>query len=144
MFEPIALLTNTLAVLKTAFETVSTLKDADKDFVEANYKVQLAEVFIKIANTMAGFAELRKALDAKDEEIKKLREKVNGGVFWSEPFYWKKESETTTGPFCQRCWDKDDRLMRVKFVGKYSAGDSWQCPDCRQSFWDRTGRVQSR
>ena len=51
MSDPIASLVSAhLAALKAAFEIVKTLKDADRAYVEANYKVQLSEVSVTLAD----------------------------------------------------------------------------------------------
>jgi hypothetical protein len=133
MSDPITLVTGTLAALKTAFDMVKTLKDADKVFVEANYKAQLSEVFMSLVDARGGIAELKTALVERDQEICDLKEKlrVKGIKIWEPPCYWIQEEGGRTGPYCQVCLDRDEKLIRLQSEGE----GAYVCRACDKRFY---------
>ncbi len=133
MSDPITLVTGTLTALKAAFDVVKTLKDADKAFVEANYKVQLSEVFVTLADARGGIAELKTALLERDQEIGDLKERlrIKAKKIWEQPCLWLQEEGRRDGPYCQVCYDRNEKLVHL-----HSYGDgSYQCPVCDKSYY---------
>ena len=83
--------------------------------------------------------ELREGALALQHENLKLHERINEleeelnlerVVQWEAPFYWKIIGETRDGPFCQKCYDSDRKLIRVL----KTRGGWWHCKLCRNSY----------
>jgi hypothetical protein len=136
MSDPITLVTGTLSALKVAFDVVKNLKDADKAYVEANYKLQLSEVTVTLADARTGIAELKMALLERDQEIRDLKEKqrIKGTIVWDDPYFWIQEKigGAREGPYCQVCYERDEKLTHLHF----RQGDaSYWCAVCRVPFF---------
>jgi len=89
--------------------------------------------------------ELREAALAVQEEnlqlqtrIKELEEKLTlrSKIKWEKPFYWTESQGQKDGPYCQRCYDKEELLMRLKD----HRNGIWTCPECNASYDDGSYR----
>lgn len=85
--------------------------------------------------------EIREALVTEKEQnyelrykIRKLQEKLEekGKVKYERPSYWLFDGDKKDGPFCQRCWDSDSKLIRLQGGGN----DAWHCRECNKSYYD--------
>jgi len=65
-------------------------------------------------------------------EIKEKFEKQDKTVF-DEPYFYTVDGEKRDGPFCPRCWQKDDKKCRVVKTPDSHDG-SEKCQVCDQSF----------
>lgn len=66
-------------------------------------------------------------LDLK-EKLHNLQEalKIKGNLRWESPVYWLIiEDGTKDGPYCQRCWDVENQLVRIHRIDY-----GWQCHQC--------------
>ena len=88
---------------------------------------------------IAGFKEL---LLAKDEENKKLKEQLimKNTLKYEKPYYWLIDNEKKDGPFCQQCYDSDNKLIRLQD----NNNGKWSCLSCRFSFTDSTHRSNKK
>jgi hypothetical protein len=107
-----------------------------KDIIELIKKGSTLEAQEKIM-------ELREAAIELQDENQELRQKIKGleedletkaKLKWEKPYYWLVGGEHKDGPFCQLCYDKDKKLIRLQ------GGDrgSWRCHSCRSYFEDST------
>ena len=39
--------------------------------------------------------------------------KNENGLIYKDNTYWKENGKNLDGPFCQLCWDKDQKLLRL-------------------------------
>lgn len=65
------------------------------------------------------------------------------GIEYEKPYYWRKVGDKKDGPFCQSCYDKDRKLIRLQGDG---AG-YWECLVCKTHVVDgsyRQPEVSSR
>ncbi len=70
-------------------------------------------------------------MQTRIEELEKLA-KLRGRVHYQEPSYWETIDEgREEGPFCQRCWDADARLMRLQTSGHF---EMLHCHGCKSSY----------
>lgn len=74
--------------------------------------------------------ELKNQLHAFREE-QTTKEKL---VF-REPFYFLIEGGAEDGPFCQRCYDANNSMMRL--IHKLTYTGSHHCPECNTSYGER-------
>jgi hypothetical protein len=69
---------------------------------------------------------LKKQLSALQEQ-----QQIQGMLDYREPAYYRRvEGGKEDGPYCQRCWDVDRRLVRIKLF-KSSAGPQPVCAQCQ-------------
>jgi len=63
--------------------------------------------------------------------LDKLNLKEN--LFYEKPYYWKKITEQEKeGPYCQLCYDKDQKLIRLQDWGN----GEWNCQSCKTHVTD--------
>lgn len=62
------------------------------------------------------------------ERIKALEEAaaVRESVTWEAPFYWRKLGGAKDGPFCQKCYDDEGKLVRAQDLHN----GYWRCFKC--------------
>jgi hypothetical protein len=76
------------------------------------------------------------ALDLEEENIE-LRKRVaeleesleiKNNVIWEAPYYFIEKNGEKEGPFCQHCYDKDGKLIRLQ--SSRNTPGSWSCLCC--------------
>ena len=86
-------------------------------------------------------------MSVKDDEISELKKSllVQQKVTWQEPYYFKIEGDNKEGPFCQRCYDVETKLVRLQSPNK---NGYWNCTQCENSYRDSdyksTGQIRVR
>jgi hypothetical protein len=87
--------------------------------------------------------ELREAAIELQEENQKLRAQiqdlekqltVKAQVEYEKPYYWSTQGEKKDGPYCQVCYDKDQKLIRLQDRNR----GVWHCHSCGKTFYDST------
>lgn len=105
-----------------------------KDIVDLIMKGSVIEAQEKIM-------EIREAAVQMQEENLKLRQQIKalegeiafrGKVAWEKPYYWVEDNGKRAGPYCQTCYDKDGKLIRLQG----GENGTWQCKSCKNSFFD--------
>lgn len=83
----------------------------------------------------------REVLQLKEENLQlrernaELERKKAQPVVYRQPSYFQtKEDGTEDGPFCQRCYDADKKLIRTHDL-KQQTGMLRNCPECKTSVW---------
>jgi ribosomal protein L37AE/L43A len=111
-----------------------TLLPNYKDIVELIKKGSTIEAQEKIM-------ELREGALVLQEENIKLKERINElelelnkkkEVQWEAPFYWIVSDEKKEGPFCQKCYDSDAKLIRLQKIEE----GNWYCKSCNSNYFD--------
>ena len=121
--------------VKSAIEIAKILKDSADSFDKAEVKLQLAELIGSLADAKMQIAEIQEALLESDREKKELLDKLNlkENLVYEKPYYWKKTTEEEKeGPFCQLCYDKDQKLIRLQDWGN----GEWNCQSCKTHVTD--------
>jgi len=59
-------------------------------------------------------------------------------VLWDSPYYWKVEGENKDGPYCQACFDKDGKLIRLQPMDR----GEWYCHISKITFIDKDYSVR--
>jgi hypothetical protein len=92
--------------------------------------------------------ELREAALRSQEENLELRTKVarleeklhlKNKVIWRKPSYWLDNDGVKDGPFCQKCYDSAQKLIRLQD----GSNDCWNCHECK-SFYTGPNYVEPR
>lgn len=121
----------TLSTLKTAYDLAQGLRSMQSLMDNADVKLQIVDLIDALVNAKADLAEIRTQVIDKDRLIAELKDKLNAkeALYYEEPFYWKDLGEDKKdGPFCQRCYDADSKLIRL--IPKKSTHGSHQCNEC--------------
>lgn len=106
------------------------------DIVDLLKKGATFEAQEKIMELRAAALELEEdniELRKKVKELEGLIE-IKEGVIWEPPYYFIEKDGKKDGPFCQNCYDKDGKLIRLQ--GSGSTAGSWRCHTCDKTVRD--------
>lgn len=95
--------------------SVSEAKSLFSSVFELYKKGSNLEAEQKLQELQEAFIELKSEnLDLR-EQLLEFREKskIKDDLFYEAPFYYKKEEDSTDGPFCQKCFDDQSKLIRL-------------------------------
>lgn len=130
----IAAISSMLSSIKVASDIAKLFRDTDLSFEKAEQKLKLAELINALADTKMQVAEIQEIIALKDRNIKELRDALDIKIKleWQHPYYWSVDSGKKDGPFCQQCYDKDRKLIRLQ-----GNGDGyWECKSCKNYYTD--------
>jgi Zn finger protein HypA/HybF involved in hydrogenase expression len=105
-----------MGIYETLKSTASVLREADK-----------IEQYRQILDAMQNLLEMQNKLSKLEQENESLKEKLKikeAGLTLSNNAYWLKSNKD--GPFCTRCWDKNNELIRLK--------KDYECPECKNKY----------
>lgn len=128
----LATVTATLNSIKTAIDIAKALKDTDLSLEKAETKLQLAELVSALADAKIQIAEFQDLLLSKEQENKVLMDKLalKEALRFDGKMYWiKKGDAAEDGPFCQKCKDANEKLIRLQDWEDY-----WICMNCNKSY----------
>ncbi len=63
------------------------------------------------------------------EKVRRFEEELKGRLVFEKGVYYLKEDGSKEGPYCQRCYDKDTKLVRLQ-----DDGDHWFCYGCSHGY----------
>ena len=129
-----------LTALKAAIDIADVLKNSTSSLKDAEMKLKLADLIGKLADTKLSMAEIQTLLLEKDETINslekslKLKEKLefDGAIYWLP-----KETGGKDGPFCQQCFDNDDKIIRLQYDDEYKH-EHWYCLTCSNNYFSKS------
>ncbi|NAW88783.1 hypothetical protein [Photobacterium halotolerans] len=130
----IATISAAITSLKNATDIAKLIKDSGTTLEKAEIKMKLAELISALADAKLEVSDLKELLVSKDEEIRKLQESqdMKKHMVWEKPYYWNMQSGEKDGPFCQQCFNSDNKLIRLQ---TFSEGH-WKCLACKNSFFE--------
>lgn len=127
-------ITAAIGSIKAAAELAKLIKDSGASLEQAEVKLKIAELISALADAKIELATIQGMLLEKDHEIvelvRLLDQKTN--VKWEKPYYWLVDGEEKDGPFCQNCYDTENKLVRLQGGGQ----DYWHCHSCKGSYTD--------
>jgi hypothetical protein len=114
----------------------SDAKGMFASLVELIKKGSQLEAQKTIQELREGFLQLHaENIELKQELLEmRIAENVKENMIFDEPFYYLlDENDKKDGPFCPKCWEKDEKKCRVintptSYTGKF------QCQVCHSSF----------
>ncbi len=129
------------ASLKTAIDITTAIKGSGISFEKAEQNLKFAELVNALAETKLQMAEIKSLLGGKDEKIKELEKilETKGNVIYEAPYYWETKGDKREGPFCQHCYDKEKKLIRLQKGIK----GFWRCQACCNTVKDKDYVKQS-
>lgn len=108
-----------------------------KDIIELLKKGSSIEAQEKIMELREGAIALQEEVFELRQKVKALEEQlaIRAKVQWEPPYYWAQEQDKPRdGPYCQPCYDKDGKLIRLQDQKK----GRWHCEACSNTFFDKT------
>ncbi|PTR06586.1 hypothetical protein C8R32_11069 [Nitrosospira sp. Nsp5] len=132
----LTLFSSALSAVKTAREIAQLLKETDLSLEKAEQKSRLADLLYALAELKSELAEIQHEVIDRDEKIKQLQEalQIKKHIVWEQPYYWLQTNDNKEGPFCQRCYDQDVKLVRLQGYGE----GRWECKGCKSFYKDKT------
>lgn len=133
----IASITATLQGIKTATDIAKSLRDADLSLEKAEMKLQIADLTSALADAKINLSEVQELISEKDIQINALKAKLelqSNLEFEKDVYFIKNDGEDDKGPFCQRCYDADDKLVHL--VEVTSSNGCYYCNVCKNHFGD--------
>lgn len=131
----IAAISAALGSIKTAHELAKVIKSSSETLEKAEVKFQLAELISALAETKMELAEIQSTIIQKDEQIKELQFQLSerGKLKYEAPYYWRIDNDKKDGPFCQKCKDVDNLLVRLQTT---TSKGYWSCKSCGKDYAD--------
>jgi len=135
----IAILGSALGSIKTATDIAKLIKYSGTSLENAEVKLQIADLISSLADIKMELADVQTILIEKDKNILALRDQLNTkeSVIWSKPYYFVEKNEEKDGPFCQQCYDNEQKLIRLQGGGT----SHWHCLSCKGAYRDSNYRT---
>lgn len=131
-----------LSSLKTAYDLAKGIK-ATKELIDnSEVNMKMIDLMEALIEAKAGLIEAKSQVIDKDKLIMELQAKLvtKEAIIYEEPFYWKELGDgKREGAFCQKCYDSDDKLVRL-ISGGYISG-SHHCKVCDSFYGKGTPRT---
>jgi hypothetical protein len=125
-----------LAGIKNATDIAKMIKDSGATLKEAEINLKLADLIGSLADTKMEVANIRNLLTEREEEIRRLNEelRVKGGMVYEAPYYFLQTETGRDGPFCQKCYDSNNKIIRLQMPGRQGY---WECHECKSGYKDK-------
>ena len=105
-----------------------------KDIVDLLKKGSTIEAQEKIMELREGALALQEENINLKEKISELESKLNkkNEVQYEAPFYWTMVNGKKEGPFCQKCYDSDGKIIRLQKIEE----GNWHCKLCNNNYFE--------
>jgi len=102
-----------------------------KDIIELIKKGATVEAQEKIMELRESALELQEENFTLRERVRALEDelKLKQQLKFEKTKYWLIDGQTKDGPFCQRCYDVEKKLVRLQ-----DYENSWYCVECKQGY----------
>ncbi|MCR1811804.1 hypothetical protein [Sulfurospirillum sp. hDNRA2] len=140
MFD-IATISTAVSSVKTAINIAKLIKESSGSLQKAELDLKLAELITSLADVKLQMADIKDALLESENEKKELKAKLalQAKLEFEMPYYWTIEEDgKKDGPFCQRCYDNEKKLIRLQ----NKKNGQWHCLACNSHFQDKNYRYQ--
>lgn len=135
MFD-MATISTAVGGIKGAIEIAKLLKDSSDSLEKAEVKLKLADLIGALADVRTQMSDIKEALIESENEKKELKAKLvlQAKLEFEMPYYWTIEEDgKKDGPFCQLCYDKEKKLIRLQDGNN----GEWSCLACKGYFRDK-------
>lgn len=124
-----------LGSIKTAYELSKIIRDSSSSLEEAETKLKLSKLISVIVDTQSQISDIKIELIDKNERIQELENilKIQNELEFEQPYYWKISGDKKDGPYCQKCYDENKKLIRLQD----ETNGSWRCLVCNSFFRDK-------
>ena len=102
-----------------------------KDIVDLLKQGKTTEAQEQILDLREAAMELQEENAELGEEVRRLKEelRLKGKLVFEKGVYYLVADDTREGPYCQRCYDKETKLVRLQ-----DDGDHWFCYGCSHGY----------
>jgi ribosomal protein L37AE/L43A len=101
------------------------------ELVKKGSTLEAQEKILELRSAVLGIEEENIALK-KQVKVLETRMALKEKATYARPSYWLIENDAKDGPYCQVCFDRDSKLIRLQ-GGK---GGAWVCLGCRSRFFE--------
>jgi ribosomal protein L37AE/L43A len=110
-----------------------------KEIIDLLKRGATLEAQEKIADLREGALELQEENLELRKRVAELEQKLElrQSVVYRAPSYWVSRDGKDDGPYCQKCFDADSKLIRLQTTGEKGL---WLCGSCNQRFKDSSYR----
>jgi len=131
----IAAISGALASIKNATDIARMIRESGATLKQAEINFKLAELMGALADAKVEVAGIRELLVEREEEIRRLKDdlRVKGGMEYEQPYYFLRTENGKEGPFCQKCYDSNKKLIRLQLPGREGY---WECNECKSGYKD--------
>jgi regulator of replication initiation timing len=118
-----------------------SLIDEIKSIAGVIQKVDNIELYRKILDLQAEALELieqNSSLRAENIRLKEINKIQSNLVFKGNKYWLKKEESKMEGPYCSKCWDSNNKLLRM-----HDLDDYFHCPECKTIVYKECAEIYS-
>ncbi len=121
--------------MKTIIHDITSIRKNNELSID-ELKAKLAELTSSLVDTQIELANIQQLLHDKDNEVKALKSQIatKQNMEWESPYYWLKEGDNKDGPYCQKCYDSENKLIHLQGNGH----GYWECKECKNKYTDKT------
>lgn len=132
-----------LSAITSAYTALKAIKDVGTSLLEAKIdkeaEKRVNEAFENIGTVQDTLFYMREDLLRLQEENRELKEaarvleekwSIKEAMVYKAPSYWLKKGDSEDGPFCQKCYDADEKLIRLQG----GSNDYWMCKQCNSHY----------
>ena len=132
-----------LAAISSAYTALKAMKEVGTRLLEAKVdketEKKVGEAFDKIGAVQDTLFYMREEMSRLQDENREFKDKARvleeklktkEGMIYKAPSYWLQKDGTEDGPFCQKCFDANQKLIRLQ-GGK---NDYWVCKECTSHY----------
>jgi len=92
-----------------------------------------AKLYEKLVSSQSENLALQEEKRALRDTVRQQKEKLDlrANVVWEKPFYWLKDGAGKSERVCPKCWDSDEKPIRLQDKGN----DVWECLNCKNLYY---------
>ena len=127
-------ITAALSGLKHAGDLINFVRTSEKALEQAELKAKLADAAVAVADARTQIAETQTIILERNEKIRDLENKLEmkSKLTFVRPYYMMIDGDKQDGPYCQKCYDADSKLIRLQTRGN----GVWDCKACTGTYRD--------
>ncbi|RUU85796.1 hypothetical protein EOB59_30935 [Mesorhizobium sp. M7A.F.Ca.MR.176.00.0.0] len=120
-----------LAAAAQALDIARQLREFDKSFSDAEFKLKIADLYLALSDTKMALADARDALQERDSEIRRLKalaeSKVKTVRVGQYNYGINPDGKPASLPFCPTCEQSHGLQIQIT----HSIGGHNLCPKCK-------------
>ena len=105
------------------------------DLIKKGATVEYQEKIMKLKEAVLQLQEENQELRKKVQELEEALS-IRANLKYEPPYYWLETKENKEGPYCQACYDKERKLIRLQD----RKDGRWTCMVCTVTYYDRSYR----
>lgn len=128
-------ITSVIVGLKNALDIAKLIYDSGASLAKAETKMKLVDLMTALSDAKITMASIQEVVSEKDAEIKRLKSELEtrGNMVWESPYYFVETEKGKDGPYCQKCYDSSNKLIRLQSAGSKGY---WVCNECDSRCYD--------